>query len=235
MPSRPTPTSRARLRTLAISSAASSAVIAAALGAIAPAQAATTQMNVPVYRQQYADDCEATSLRMVLASRGEHLTDWQILRQIGIDTAHPHAGYSGATSGDPYRAFVGNPNGSEEANTGFGVYYPRIAAAATTDHLKVLVAGQNYAPALLYRQLEAGHPAVVWIDYLYRALRPTYYRAWDGRWILYAGPAEHAVTLTGVTANGVWVNDPARGRHWIRKSTFEAGYATYHDMAVVVS
>ncbi|MEZ0067045.1 uncharacterized protein YvpB [Streptacidiphilus sp. MAP12-20] len=219
-----------------IQAAAATAVAFAALGAAAvPAQAAPGRANVPMYRQQYADDCEATSLRMVLAYHGHHLTDWQILTQIGIDWAHPHAGYSGPTSGDPYRAFVGNPNGSESRNTGFGVYYPRIAAVATANHLNVLYSGMNLAPAQLYKDLAAGHQAVVWIDYLYRAKPSSYYRAWDGRRILYAGPAEHAIVLTGVTTNGVYVNDPARGSYWLRKSTFEAGYWTYHDMAVVIA
>jgi hypothetical protein len=75
---------------------------------------------------------------------------------------------------------------------------------------------------------------VVWIDYLWRAGKSTHCTAYDGRSIPYAGPAEHAMALVGVTPNGVYVNDPARGTYWIRKSTFQAGYSTYHGMAVVI-
>jgi uncharacterized protein YvpB len=106
---------------------------------------------------------------------------------------------------------------------------------AKANHLTVLVAKQGYTPSALYAQLAAGHPAVVWIDYLYRALHDSWYQAYDGQWIRYAGPNEHAVVLTGVTTNGVWVNDPARGHYWIKKTSFEAGYSTYNDMAVVIA
>lgn len=213
---------------------------AAAVLQIAPVHAATSSspvsrtLAVPFYRQQYSDDCEAASLRMLLAYRGHRLSDSQILSGIHVDLAHPHAGYSGSKSGDPYIAFVGNPKGDEMTNTGFGVYYPRIAAVAKADKLQVLQAGQGISPSVLYRDVAQGHPAEVWVDYLWRDKSSHYYTAFDGRRVLYAGPAEHAVVVSGVSAHAVLINDPARGRYWISKSRFEAGYATYHDMAVIV-
>ncbi|MFC1430750.1 C39 family peptidase [Streptacidiphilus sp. N1-3] len=206
-----------------------------ATGAAAAALPTSRSMRVPMDRQQEANDCEAAALRMVLAYRGHRRSDRQLLGSIGVDLKHPHFGYSGRTSGDPYRAFVGSPDGSESRGTGYGVFYPRIAAAARANGGTVLVAQQNYSPAKLYLQLRAGHPAVVWIDYLWRAKKSRNYRAYDGRMIPYAGPAEHAVTLVGVTPHGVYVNDPARGHYWISKAKFQAGYSTYHDMAVVVA
>lgn len=189
---------------------------------------------VPSYRQQLSNDCEATALRMILAGRGIARSDRQLLSSIGVDLKHPHYGYSGPTSGDPYRAFVGSPNGSESGGSGYGVFYPPVAAAAAANGVRVLAAQEHYPAAQLYAQLGAGHLAEVWIDYLWRARSSTSYRAYDGRWIPYAGPAEHAITLVGVTANGVLVNDPARGHYWISKSRFRAGWSTYRDMAVVV-
>jgi uncharacterized protein YvpB len=208
---------------------------AAVLGLTAPAQALDRRMRVPVYRQQLRDDCEAASLRMLLAYRGRHLGDAQLLARIGVDRRHPVFGRSGPRSGDPYRAFVGDPDGSELRGTGYGVYYPRIAAAARAEGATVLFAGEHYSPAQLYRQLAAGHPAVVWIDYLWRARPDHPYRAWDGRLVRYAGPAEHALAVVGVTTNGVYVNDPARGASWISRKQFERGWSSYADMAVVVS
>lgn len=215
----------------------------AAPAATARARARTTlpvpisyrHLAVPEYRQQESDDCEAASLRMVLAYRGIRRSDAQLLATIGVDLKHPGFGRSGSTSGDPYRAFVGSPNGSEVGGSGYGVFYPRIAAAASADGAKVLLAQQSIAPDLLYLQVLAGHPAVVWIDYLYRALPTSWYRAYDGRLIPYEGPAEHAVAIVGVSETGVYINDPARGSYWVSKARFEAGYNTYHDMAVVIS
>ncbi|MFD0328391.1 C39 family peptidase [Streptacidiphilus monticola] len=119
---------------------------AAVLGLTAPAQALDRRMRVPVYRQQLRDDCEAASLRMLLAYRGRHLGDAQLLARIGVDRRHPGFGRSGPRSGDPYRAFVGDPDGSELRGTGYGVYYPRIAAAARAEGATVLFAGEHYSP-----------------------------------------------------------------------------------------
>ena len=206
-----------------------------AADADAAALPTTRVMHLPRYRQQLANDCEAAALRTALAYRGHKRSDKQLLASIGVDLKHPRFGRSGKTSGDPYRAFVGSPNGSEVHGTGYGVFYPRIAAAAKAAGGKVLVAQEHYTPAKLYLQLRAGHPAVVWVDYLWRTRRITHYRAYDGRSVPYAGPAEHAVTLSGVTPHGVYVEDPARGHYWITKTRFQAGYSAYQDMAVVLS
>ncbi|MFC1416021.1 C39 family peptidase [Streptacidiphilus cavernicola] len=206
--------------------------------AAAPGAAALPSSRVlalPHYRQQQSNDCEAAALRMALAYRGHRRSDRQLLASIGIDLKHPDYGRSGKTSGDPYRAFVGSPDGSELHGTGYGVFYPPVAAAAKANGGKVLAAQEHYSPAKLYLQLRAGHPAVVWVDYLWRAKASSHYRAYDGRSIPYAGPAEHAVTLAGVTPHGVYVADPARGYYWIAKTKFQAGYSTYRDMAVVLS
>lgn len=229
--------SRRRLRGAVVIAAAGSML----LGLTSSASALTgtyrgdLPLGVPMYRQQLANDCEAAALRTALAYRGHKRSDKQLLASIGVDLKHPRFGRSGKTSGDPYRAFVGSPNGSEVHGTGYGVFYPRIAAAAKAAGGKVLVAQEHYTPAKLYLQLRAGHPAVVWVDYLWRTRRITHYRAYDGRSVPYAGPAEHAVTLSGVTPHGVYVEDPARGHYWITKTKFQAGYSAYQDMAVVLS
>ena len=238
MPGRTTAgTSRRRLRGAVVIAAAGSML----LGLTTSASAVTGKyrgdlpLGVPMYRQQLANDCEATALRMALAFVGHQRSDRQLLSSIGVDMTHRQFGHSGRLSGDPYKAFVGDPNGSESKGTGYGVYYPRIAAAARANGAKVLVAQERYAPSRLYAMLAAGHPAVVWIDYLYRARKVGWYQAYDGRWIPYSGTAEHAVTLNGVTPNGVYVNDPARGASWVSKKTFEAGYSSYLDAAVVLN
>jgi uncharacterized protein YvpB len=231
----PRPRRRLRGAAVVVGSAALLLGLTPPSGAAAASLPSVRHIPVPVYRQQLADDCEATALRMVLAYRGHRRSDRQLLGSIGVDLTHPQFGHSGSRSGDPFRAFVGNPDGNESRGTGYGVYYPRIAAAARAAGGTVLVAQEGYAPSRLYAQLAAGHPAVVWIDYLYRTRPISWYRAYDGRWIPYAGTAEHAIALVGVTPNGVYVNDPARGYYWISKARFQAGYASYLDMAVVLA
>jgi uncharacterized protein YvpB len=189
---------------------------------------------VPWFHQQLRDDCEAAALRMVLAARGVAVSDREVLDRVGVDLDHPEFGHSGPRSGDPYRAFVGDPDGSERGGTGFGVYAPPIAAAARSFGLGVLVAGDGVDPDLLGDLVQAGHPAVVWVDYLWRDRAPDWYRAYDGRLVPYAGPAEHAVVVAAVDGDRFEVDDPARGRYRIDAARFAAGYATYGDMAVVV-
>ncbi|MFD5462395.1 C39 family peptidase [Kitasatospora sp. NPDC127059] len=201
-----------------------------ALGAT-PAPAAAT---VPYYHQQLSDDCEAAALRMVLAARDVTADDQQILDRIGVDRAHPEFGHSGPRSGDPYEAFVGDPDGSETGGTGFGVYSPPVAEAARSYGLTVLQDGSGISVQQLKDQLAGGHPAIVWVDYLWRHLKSTTYTAYDGRSVLYAGTAEHTVVVTGFSGGKVSVNDPARGRTTVSEQDFADGYATYGHMAVVI-
>ncbi|WP_265560173.1 C39 family peptidase [Streptomyces hygroscopicus] len=198
------------------------------------AMPSTSSTEVPLYGMQLRNDCEAAALRMVLAARGIQIGDQAILDQIGVDRSHYQFGRSGALSGNPFRAFVGDPNGSEKAGSGFGVYSPPVAAAAQSLGLNVLEAGQGVSISQLQSQVAQGHPAIVWIDYLWRRAATTTYTAYDGARIPYAGPAEHTVVVTGISGNTVTVNDPARGRVSIPLSVFTAAYATYGNMAVVV-
>ena len=215
------------------------AAVLAVLGAVgAPGTTAWADPDgpapVPWLHQQLHDDCEAAALRMVLAARRVQVSDQQIMDRVGVDRDHPEFGHSGPRSGDPYRAFVGDPNGSERGGTGFGVYAPPIAAAARSFGLGVVVYGHGVAPALLSELVEAGHPAVAWVDYLWRSRVPSLYRAWDGQLVPYAGPAEHAVAVVAADPNRFEINDPARGRYWISATQFAAGYSSYEDMAVVI-
>jgi uncharacterized protein YvpB len=191
-------------------------------------------LAVPLYGMALRNDCEATALRMVLAARGIPTTDQAILARIGVDRAHPQFGHSGPLSGNPFRAFVGDPNGSEVAGTGFGVYYPPVATAARSYGVGVPAAGRGVSVAQLQSQVAQGHPAIVWVDYLWRPLAATSYTAYDGTRVPYAGPAEHVVVVTGFSGDTVTINDPARGRLSIPLSSFAGAYATYGNMAVIV-
>ncbi|MFF2079160.1 C39 family peptidase [Kitasatospora sp. NPDC058162] len=226
-----TTTSRVRATWLAVLTAAT---VAAGTGAAPAAPAAPAAASVPYYDQQLGNDCEAAALRMLLAARGVTADDQQILDRIGVDLVHHEFGHSGPLSGDPYVAFVGDPDGSESAGTGFGVYSPPVAAAARSYGLTVRQDGPGVSVQQLKDQLAAGHPAIVWVDYLWRHLRSTTYTAYDGRSVLYAGPAEHTVVVTGFSGGRVSLNDPARGRTTVAEQDFADGYATYGQMAVVI-
>ncbi|GAA1945924.1 C39 family peptidase [Kitasatospora viridis] len=212
-------------------------VLAGTVLALVPAGAAVAASAVPIpeYQQQMNDDCEASALRMVLAGYGVDASDQDVLAQIGVDREHYQFGWSGPLSGDPFAAFVGDPDGSESQGTGFGVYYPPIAAAAQAYGLTVVDAGQGISPDELSSYLDAGSAAVIWTDYQWQALPADYYTAYDGQSVPYAGPGEHAVVVTDYSDGAVSINDPYAGQYSLSADDFDAGYSTYGQMAVVLS
>ena len=186
---------------------------------------------MPWYHQTYNLSCEESSLSMVLAFYGHPTTEKQVLDQIGVDTVHPSAPKAGG--GDPYLTFVGDPNGSEVQQTGYGVYWTPINSAAGHFGATVAQAGAGIAPSTIYSAVKAGHPVLVWVTFDWQPHARTDYLAYDGKTIPYAGPEEHAMVVTGINGNAVRVNDPDRNQYWVTFGRFEAAYAVYGNMALV--
>jgi uncharacterized protein YvpB len=115
------------------------------------------------------------------------------------------------------------------------MYYPTVVKAATQLGGHVLAQGEGITPAQVYEAVLAGHPVVTWVTYQWVILRRQDYVAFDGRVIPYAGPGEHAVTIVGVDATRVLVNNPWSGQEWVNKTVFERIYQTYNQMAVVLA
>lgn len=179
--------------------------------------------------------CEVASLRMALTVEGIAATEAALLELVGVDGRPPEIGQRGEIVrwGNPSTSFVGSPNGRAAEYTGYGVYAAPIASAAGRLGARVVASGR-VPPAELYAMVIAGHPAVAWVtsDYLPGAVRT--WRAWDGAQVRYA-LTEHAVTVIGVTPSAVLINDPWRGQLWKSRATFEAAYATFEGMAVVIA
>jgi uncharacterized protein YvpB len=199
------------------------------------AMATTRTLDVPAYRQVYALSCESASLRMALAYRDIRTDDAAILSLIGADSRRPSYSDGVLRWGDPYKTFVGDVTGSEVALTGYGTYYPTIAAAATALGGTVVASGERISPQSLYSYVLNGHPAVTWVTYQWAPATRLDYIAFDGVAVPYAGPVEHSVTVVGVSPASVLINDPEGGQYWIPKSTFESAYETYNQMAVVLA
>lgn len=192
-------------------------------------------LNVPFFRQVYALSCEAAALEMALGYEGIGAEQGSILSVMGIDYRGVVSDASGFHWGDPYAAFVGNPNGSEINNTGYGTYYPVVAQAAVRLGGRVIAASEGISPQAIYQNVLAGHPSVAWISYDYYPHRNTAYRAFDGRVVQFGPGYEHALLVAGVTETSVLVFDPARGTYWVSKGRFEAAYSVFNDMAVILA
>lgn len=196
---------------------------------VPPAPAGVT-LNVPWQHQVYNLSCEESSLSMVMAFYGRTVSDQDVLTYIGTDPVHYWAGPGG---GDPYLVFVGDPNGSEVKNTGYGVYWPPIRSAAAHFGAVVTQAGQGIPAAAVYSAVSAGQPVIVWVTYDLAWHARSDYLAYDGKAVAYAGPEEHAMVVSGVSSTEVRLNDPDRSQYWISRGQFETAYGVYGQMAVV--
>jgi hypothetical protein len=194
--------------------------------------------DVGFHPQERPLTCEEAALRMALEHQGIVRSEATILADVGVDPRPGVVDSSGTLRwGDPYTGFVGDPDGSERALTGYGTYYPTIARVARSYGAAVLLAGEGIAPATLYAALLAGHPAVAWIAYDWTYHPPSMpWVAFDGAALWWRGPIEHAITLVGVTTTTVLVNNPALSTAFQRvpKRVFERTYRTFGDMAVIL-
>ena len=107
---------------------------------------------------------------------------------------------------------------------GTGLDDPAISQGTATDEAAVR--------ALLQRLYEAWGDADA---YAAAFTADADYVAFDGRTIPYAGPVEHAVTVSGVTPTTVTINDPDFGQYTIARAVFENAYAVYNQMSVIVN
>ncbi len=198
-----------------------------------PAPTART-LNVPQYYQHYALSCEEAALRMALAYEGINVSEDQIYSVMGIDYRPPVRDASGFHWGDPYAQFVGDPNGSEINDTGYGSYNEAIARTASSLGGSVVASGEQVTPSYVYQSVLDGHPVIVWVPFDWTPHGTSNYTAFDGRWVRFGAPYEHAVTVIGVNDGSLLVNNPWQGQQWISKSQFEWAYGMFNQMAVVI-
>ncbi len=198
--------------------------------------ATAAYLNAPVLHQSMALDCESAALAVALQTKGIALTQAWVFDQ--LPKQPQKALVSGGRPvewGDPYEAFVGNVNGSETKYTGYGVYYPPIAAVAQRAGASVL-ARTGWTTNQIEYQIAIGHPVVVWSNFNFGYSGTSTWKAWDGRVVPYT-TLEHAVTVIGFNsvAGTVTVIDVGVGqRRTISTAQFTAAIATFGGMGVAV-
>lgn len=208
----------------------------------APNPPGTVTFPVPVFRQTMNLDCETAALQMGLAAMGHTFSQQALFAGQNPDLRKPVL-VPGTKKviqwGDPYTNFVGDVNGSDLGPTGYGVYYPLILAIARSHGAPSSTGGENLTAAQVYAAVASGHPVLVWVETGWANARAAGYTgtwtAWDGRPIKYS-LIEHVVTLSGVSATQVRVNDPWKSgsQYWFGKGAFEASWADFNHMAVIL-
>jgi uncharacterized protein YvpB len=168
----------------------------------------STIVQRPV-RQVLHNDCEATSLSMLLAVAGVHAGQLELqarLPRSGPLDPEPVAGSTLFRWGDPERGFVGRPAGGGSEG-GFGVYEPPVRALAARYGVHLVDLHDRGLRAVRAAVL-AGHPVLAWVG-----LAAGPYLTWltpSGRRIT-VNLNEHAVLLVGAGPGYVLVNNPLTG------------------------
>ena len=200
-----------------------------------PAASAGLLDGIAFDRQDHPVTCEIASLKMALQGRGIARDEAALLQATGVDGRPAEVDGEGRIErwGDPNLSFVGDPDGHISTHTGYGVYAAPVARAAVRSGARVLVSGTGIGPGAIYNAVVGGHPVVAWVTSDFRPGAVSTWRTWDGTVVRYA-LNEHAVLVVGVTPAYVLVQDPMQGTAWHARAEFEAAYATFGDMAVIV-
>ena len=184
--------------------------------------------------QNHSLSCEEAVTSMALTHQGIHVSQDQLLRELGADLRPMYVDAQGRVRwGNPYKTFVGSVNGSESNYTGYGTFYPPLVRLARAHGAKILAYGTMSA-ATIYARLLAGHPVVVFSTWDWRWHPRHDYLSFDGRWVPWIGPgiSSHVYLAVGVSPTRVLVNDPIRGQYWVSKAAFEAGYSDFREAIV---
>jgi uncharacterized protein YvpB len=230
---------RHRALTRAFGTVLAVATVATAAGLVTPSDVrAAASANIPVtpVRQIYGLDCEAAALQIALNAVGINVSQDWLLGQFGADLRPPvMSGGEPVRWADPYQTFVGDVRGVW-LQTGYGVYYPPIAAAAQVAGAGA-VGHEGWSPAQLYNEVAMGHPVVVRVSHLLEPVAIAHWTAWDGRRIWYSHQ-DHAQVLSGFDygAQTVTLADPFDGlMHTYSMPLFETRFAQFMGSAVVVT
>jgi uncharacterized protein YvpB len=174
-----------------------------------PAVPLWSRIRLRPVRQVLHNDCEATSLSMLLAAAGIRAGQLELQKRLprsGPLDPEPVAGSTLFRWGDPERGFVGRPDGGGTEG-GFGVYEPPVRALAARYGVH-LVDLHRQSLAAVRAVVLAGRPVLAWVG-----LAAGPYLSWvtsSGREIT-VNLDEHAVVLVGAGRGYVLVNNPLTG------------------------
>jgi uncharacterized protein YvpB len=192
----------------------------------------------PIIKQDLALDCESAALQVALAVRHIEVPQDRIFASLPQDPRPVQLGADGypVRWGDPFTAFVGDVNGYEPRFTGYGVYYPPIAAAA--QRFGATADGHTgWTIAEIVAQLRLGNAVVIWLTSDFKAHIPRYWTAWDGTRVPWA-IGEHAVPVIGYdpVQDTVTFVDVLYGvQRTMTTQAFAAAMTTFGGMGIAVS
>lgn len=193
-------------------------------------------LNAPSIRQDMPLDCESASTAAALQMAGVGASQDWVFSALPDDTRP--AVISGGLPvewGDAWTSFVGNVFGSEQAFTGYGVYYAPIEnVVADTGH--TAWGGQYWTLNDMMAEIDRGHPVIIWVSSAWTFTPTATWTGFDGATVPYT-TYDHTVLLYGIDpgAQTISLMDVWTGTYrtfsWGQFASF---MATYANMAVAV-
>lgn len=161
------------------------------------------------YQPQPSFSCNIYSTMMVLAWKGHYPSVTQLIAEIGYNTNQSN----GQWTGNPYKEFVGNSDGS----WGYGVYWDPISRILANRGVRSEL-HQNWNLSAVAREVAAGRPVIIW---RYNGESADYDRDWvasDGTYIE-AINGQHGGVITGFRGSvnsptAFYLNDSWYGPGW---------------------
>ncbi len=166
------------------------------------------KLDIPYFNQQYANSCEAASLRMALAYYGVKISDdLDIVKSFGYKPRDKDVVNN--EWDDPQEMFVGDIDivGSTK---GYGVYGKPVVKAAIS-YGRDAYLETNITANFLSKEIKAGHPIILWGYTSLTAPAYTWNLAGGGEAKAFKG--EHARLVVGFEGEvnnptGFYVSDP---------------------------
>jgi uncharacterized protein YvpB len=177
------------------------------------------RLSITPQKQIHNLSCESSAAAMAAQYHGVPLTEAEVL------TALPR-------NDNPYIGFRGNVDGLPGGVEDYGVYAGPILDLLSATGLKAwLVEGGIEG---IRAAIAQGHPVIAWITYNCSHSTPVT-KMIDGEAVRLV-PYQHAVVVTGYSADGVWANDPWDGQEdFYATADFRRALAYFDDMAIEVA
>ncbi len=119
------------------------------------------KLKVPAYKQQYANSCEAATLRMALAFKGIKKNDVQLLGRFGYNPTYKD--WTNNIWDDPQKQYVGYVDVTGKPNGGYGVYgLPVVSAIKSLGLDAEYATGTAVTASFLAEAVDNKNPVIVW-------------------------------------------------------------------------
>lgn len=195
-------------------------------------------LNVPLINQypELPRGCEVTSLTMLLRYNNINVSKMILAQEIKKDSTAYYRDEKGRIYyGNPYDGFVGDMYNIK--NNGYGVYHDPIAELAEkyAGDQVIDLTGIEFDEMMYF--LKLGSPIWVITNATYKSLDDSYFEIWHTpSGIVKTTNKLHAVIITGVDENNVYINDPLSKRPNIalNKDDFKNAWEQMGHQAITI-